>query len=110
VVDALELIYRRGEAIEPLVRSTFATPPIAPRPNRSQREAVLHDALREVTERADPAAAARLERMALLLTSPLVHLYWKDYCGLRVEETAAIAGWALAVLVEHLRGNTRVEE
>lgn len=103
--DAIHSVYQRAARIESLVRWTLSNPlsETTERPHRGEREQLLRTALKPVLEHLSPADAARLERIALLLSSPMASLYWKDYLGLNAEESADIAAWTLSTLVERLR-------
>ena len=102
---AIRMVYQRSEGIEPLVRWTLSNPlaRTTERPRRGDRMGLLRAALAEVLSRLSPTDAAHLERLALLLSSPLASLYWKDYLGLSADESADVAAWALLTLIDHLR-------
>jgi len=105
LVEAIRTVYRRSHRIEPLVRWTLANPIASstPRPHRSDRMRLLQTALKETLDGLPDEEAQRLERVALLLSSPTASLYWQDYLGLSPDESADVAGWALLALVAHLR-------
>lgn len=44
--------------------------------------------------------AVMIERLVLLLTSPLVAFYWRDYPGLGVEDAAETAAWGIGKLTK----------
>lgn len=94
---AIRTVYARSEAIEPLVRWTLSSPlaRVTERPHRTERLDLLRTALRDVLEHLSTGEARHLERLALLLSSPMVALYWKDYLGLSAEDAADTARWAL---------------
>ena len=105
LADAIRTVYRRSNSIESLVRWTLANPIASstPRPHRTERMRLLQAALEDTLDRLPAAEAERLERIALLLSSPTASLYWKDYLGLSPDESADVAGWALLALVAHLQ-------
>ncbi len=101
LATAIRTVYRRSAEIEPLVRWTLSHPlaGTTERPHRAERLAMLRTALAEVGARLGPAEMLYLERLALLLSSPLAALYWQDYLGLSADEAADVAAWALLTLV-----------
>ncbi len=109
LADAFHSVYRRAEAIEPLVRWTLANPIASstPRPHRGDRMLLLQTALQEVLRELSAEDATRLECIALLLSSPMASLYWKDYLGLSADDSADVAGWALRLIITGLSPNRR---
>ena len=91
-------VYERSEAQEPLVRWLLASPlgATTPRPHRSERIGMIRTAL-AATAGSDEDAQ-HIERTALLLSSPMAWLYWRDYLGLSAREAAETAGWAICRL------------
>jgi AcrR family transcriptional regulator len=104
LAEAIRTVYRRAAGIEALVRWTLSNPlsGSTERPHRGERRRLLRTALGPVLEHLSPEEAARLERVVLLLSSPLAALYWKDYLGLSPDEAADLAAWTLSILAAHL--------
>jgi AcrR family transcriptional regulator len=102
---AIRTVYSRSEAIEPLVRWTLSNPlaRLTARPHRGERLDLLRTALGEILQSLSPTDAMHLERLALLLSSPLAALYWKDYLGISAGESADSAQWALLRVVDCCR-------
>jgi AcrR family transcriptional regulator len=98
-------VYERSAEQEPLVRWLLASPLAAttPRPHRTERLGMIRTAL-GVAAGADEDAQ-HVERIALLLSSPMAWLYWSDYLGLSAREAAETAGWAIC----HLAGGRSSE-
>jgi hypothetical protein len=66
-----------------------------PRPNVAARLDMLRAALGGHAEGDDEDDVQFLLRTVLLLTSPMVWLYWKDCLGLDPAAAAETAGWAI---------------
>jgi AcrR family transcriptional regulator len=95
---AVYQVFQRAATIEPLIRWTLATPLAtgAARPSRPERVAMLRRALG--SDAPDTEVDLHRERLLLLLTSPLVAIYWRDYLGLSVDDAAHTAAWAIGEL------------
>jgi AcrR family transcriptional regulator len=93
---AVAQVYSRSADQEPMVRWLLATPLAAttPRPHRRQRLDMIDRAL-GLPDDTDEEEKVLIERLALLLSSPMAWLYWKDYLGLTPSQAAQTAGWAI---------------
>jgi AcrR family transcriptional regulator len=100
LAQAVRTVFERSADIEHTVRWTLAAPDPerVPRPNVQARLAMLRTALSDVLDGLDDDTAQFLLYTALLLTSPMAWLYWKDYLGLDPAAAAATAGWAIQTL------------
>jgi AcrR family transcriptional regulator len=105
LAEAVRTVFRRSAEMENVVRWTLAAPDPqrVPRPNVAARLAMLRTALGGQAD-GDDEDATFLLRTALLLTSPMAWLYWKDYLGLEPADAAATAGWAIKTLSSHTTG------
>jgi AcrR family transcriptional regulator len=79
---------------EAVVRWNLAAPKDqAVRPSAEERLPVLRNALSAELADLPQEEAEYLLRAIMLLTSPMGLLYWQDYLGLSVEDSAATAAW-----------------
>lgn len=71
------------------------------RPPAAERIPILRDALAENLDDMPAKDSDALMRALLVLTSPTCLLYWQDYLGLSVEESAETASWMIRRLAQH---------
>jgi AcrR family transcriptional regulator len=102
---ALPTVFARADDIEPLIRWTLAAGLAGgmPRTPRADRTGMVRRVL-DATGADDPEVRIHLERLLLLLTSPLVAFYWRDYLALDSEEAALTAAWAIDRLTQDAGG------
>lgn len=95
--EAVRTVYQRSSDVEAVIRWTLAAPDPArvPRPHGGARLAMLRRALADTTAKLPVSEAELLIRTALLLSSPMAWLYWRDYLGLDTEAAADTAAWAI---------------
>jgi AcrR family transcriptional regulator len=100
LAQAVHAVFQRSADIENTVRWTLAAPDPerVPRTNTQARLGMLRTALHDILDDLDDDTAQFLLRTALLLTSPMAWLYWKDYLGLDPATAADTAGWAIKTL------------
>lgn len=95
------LVFERAAGFEPLIRWTYAALLLADTPTRSRPErlAMLRRAVGAQDPDAPPHAEAEVHReRLLLLTFPLIALFWQDYLGVTAEDAASTAAWAIGRL------------
>jgi AcrR family transcriptional regulator len=103
-------VYARADTIESSVRWLLAAPDPTgvPRPNVERRLAMLRVAMEDELSAVPARDRDHMLRAALLITSPMPLLYWRDYLGLSSDQAAETAAWMIRTLCRHMGSSSMV--